>query len=74
MDSKFLTCVTKDIFRSFEYIIVGIEIINKCEKHEYGHFTLKNPILRNELNIKFTSARGESMKFDIKVYLMKFPD
>ena len=74
-DSKFLTCVTKDIFSSFQSIIVGIEIINKCEKHEYGHFTLKkNPILRNELNIKFTSARGESMKFDIKVYLMKFPD
>lgn len=74
LDSKILTCVTKDIFKSFPYIIVGIEIINQCEKHEYGYFSITNPILKKELSANFESARGEFLKFDINIYLMRVPE
>ena len=74
VDSSFLSIVTKNVFYSSKDIIVGIEIINKCKKAEYGHFTGRSPILSKEVNFAFESARGEELKFDINIYLMKFPN
>lgn len=73
LDSQFLSIVTKKVFWTSKDIIVGIEIINKCEKAEYGHFSFRSPILSKEVDIFFESSRGEALKFDINIYLMPKP-
>jgi hypothetical protein len=60
----------KNIYQSFDDIIVGIEIISRTD----GKYTLCNPILKKSTDIDFVSKRWEDMAFDIKVYLMKFPE
>lgn len=58
----------------FNDIIIGLEIISKWNDGTNGKFTLNNPILTKEINVDFISKRWEDMSFDIKVYLMKFPE
>ena len=71
MKGKLFSSIEKQISRSFPDIIVGIEIINK---NNCGKFTLENPIKKNYLNIVFKKGNGTSiMKFDIKIYTLKFP-
>ena len=56
----------------YQDIIVGLEI--KSVKYNNGEYSLKNPLLENDLRIEFTSNTNHSLNYDIYVYLMKCPE
>ena len=54
-------------------IIVGVKIISN-KKHN-GKWTIEeNPLLKNNMNIKFTSDNWRGLKYDIIIYAMRFPE
>ena len=61
-----------EVNKSYSDIIVGFKI---HELKEYnGKSTYDNPLLKNTINIKFTPTFLCDMDYEIKVYLMKYPE
>ena len=76
-DYKLLKVFEKDVKQPYDDIIVGLTISNNRkdqDDNKNGTFTFQNPLLKNEINIKFKSNRNHSMIYRIKVFLMKYPE
>ena len=76
-DYKMLKILEKEFNKLYDDIIVGLTISNKRKDQDddkNGTFTFQNPLLKNEINIKFKSNRNHSMIYRIKVFLMKYPE
>jgi len=61
----------KTISRTFDDIIIGLEIIDVSEKVGVAKYSFRNPLLTNEVNINFVSKK--SMKFKINIYTIRYP-
>lgn len=71
MKKKFIGDNVKQINKSYDNIIVGIEIINKSEKQN-GKYTFVNPLLENQVNITFRSSK--ELNFEVNIYTAKKPE
>ena len=63
--------VEAEVQKSYKDIIIGLKINSAQEKN--GTPIFKSPILKKEINIKFKSNFCCPLKYEIKVYLMKYP-
>ena len=63
--------VEAEVQKSYNDIIIGLKINSGQEKN--GTPIFKSPILKKEINIKFKSNFCCPLKYEIKVYLMKYP-
>ena len=64
--------VEAEVQKSYKDIIIGLKINSAQEKN--GTPIFKSPILKKEINIKFKSNFCCPLKYEIKVYLMKYPE
>jgi len=67
----------KVINETYKGIIVGLKILSlQKDDKKNGIYSLKNPMLKNEIKIEFNLSFGftRSMKYLINVYLMKYPE
>lgn len=59
---------------TFDDIIVGWKIESRWRDGTNGEWKLKeNPLLKKKIDIKFISQRFRGERFDIYIYLMKYP-
>ena len=68
---------SKVINETYKDIIVGLKILSlQKDIKNNGIYSLKNPMLKNEIKIEFNLSFGftRSMKYLINVYLMKYPE
>ena len=68
----FLGYVEAEIKNSYKDIIVGLKINSLIENN--GTPSYQNPLLKKEIYIKFKSNFRCPLKYEIKVYLMKYPE
>ena len=61
-----------EINKSYPDIIIGMKIHEL--KNYNGKCTYENPLLKKKLNMKFTPTLLCDMDYEIKVYLMKYPE
>ena len=73
-DGKFLLVNCLEINENFDDIIVGWKIVSRWRDGTNGSWKLQeNPLLKKNINCIFKSKRFRGERFDIYVYLMKFP-
>ena len=74
-DGLFFRKRTDAVTRSFADIIVGYHINSCWNDGTNGEWTIsQNPLLQKSCDIKFTSQIFRGQRFDVKIYLMKYPD
>ena len=67
--------ITRKVNYTYPDTIVGFKIISRWNDGTNGTWTLvEDPLLKNEINITFTSQLFRGERFDVKVYLIKFPE
>ena len=63
------------VTRSFADIIVGYHINSCWNDGTNGEWTIsQNPLLQKSCDIKFRSKAFRGQSFDVKIYLMKYPE
>ena len=66
---------SKVINKTYEGIIVGLKILSlQKDDKKNGIYSLKNPMLKNEIKIEFNLSFGFTGSYSINVYYMKYPE
>ena len=74
-DGKPFQKIKLTLDEKYDDIIVGWRIESRWRDGTNGEWTMEeNPLLTNKIKIKFVSQAFRGERFDIYVYLMKYPD
>ena len=72
---QFLKHQIKEIKESFTDIIIGFRINSCWNDGTNGTWTLEeDPLFKTKINVKFVSKLFRGERFDLEVYLMKYPN
>ena len=61
-----------EIKRSYPDVIIGVKVNNL--KSSNGNSDYGNPLLKNDITIKLSPTLLYDMNYEIKIYLMKYPE
>ncbi len=74
-DGEFFSHITRKVNYTYPDTIVGFKIISRWNDGTNRTWTLaEDPLLKNEINITFKSQLFRGERFNVEVYLIKFPE